>query len=615
MNSVIAIIFVIALAMPFGILFSYSYKIGVNENTWFLFLPRKQITAFAVFMGAVLLLCIYLLSQNRFVYYWDYGGYWTYSYTQMADVFQNPAAAFRNLYRSICEDDYNLLLPTLISIPLKVFGYTFERYVLVNVLCFFIPLMYILLSFNLKLIGLIDSQKPLNTRKGKGAVIVLLILETSFTVFYLAMLKGYIDIAALLPASISLLLFIDYCPEKLDRKQVIRDICISGCLLSAFLFRRYFSFFILGYVCALSLYSVYRSITLKNVQRRHSLIIACCNLLIIGLIALTIMAVFFRPMLVHILTNNYSEQYAGYNASFKDKIGRIFEVFGIWNILLATASMIISLVEKQYRKITIFLGVSAVTTTLAFFHVQNMGIQHVYVIAVEIYLLDVLGIWLIADSIKGKITRFTWMMISIAVSLCGFINCFFPQARPVFSRTAQLFGETYNPFQRNDIPTLNNLVSYLNSLTNGTDTKVYIDASGSILNNSIIDSLDKPYGPSPLQNQCWTADVDLRDGFPTDFLTAGIIVTTEPVQLHLAEGTQEVVRYLSQEVKDPSSPIGRHFIKDSTTFSLDDGVVVYIYKKTSDFDRADLQYLADYFTDYYPGNEKIFADRILNTKG
>lgn len=151
----------------------------------------------------------------------------------------------------------------------------------------------------------------------------------------------------------------------------------------------------------------------------------------------------------------------------------------------------------------------------------------------------------------------------------------------------------------------------MNSLTAGTDSRVYIDASGSVLNNSIIDSLDKPYGTSPLNNQCFTADVDLRDGFPVDFLTARIIVTTDPVQLHLAKGTQEVVRYLSEQVTDPSSPIGRHFTVAPVSFQLDDGVTAHVYVKQSEFEESDLQSLADYFTGYYPGYELLFANRIF----
>lgn len=611
MNFVIALVCLMLFIAIFAIFFSYSYATGMNGISWHSLLNKKQIMIFFGIMFINLLLCGYLLTQNKFVYFWDSSLYWTYSYTQMKAVFSDPFSAFKNIYKSICFDDYNLILPTLIAIPIKIFGYTFCRYVIINILCFFFPLIFILLSIILNLTGKIVKNRVPDTSINRLFIFGILFFSSSFTVFYLALLKGYIDIAALVPAALACLLFIDYRPEDLDRKQVSKDICISGCLLCTFLFRRYFAYFIVGYICALFLYSFYKAIILGKKNHKQGIWISFCNLLIIGGISIVIMIVFFRPMLVHILTNDYSGQYIAYNAPFKDKVTRIVDVFGIWNILLASAGIILSFVEKKFRKVTMFCATAATFTALAFFHVQSMGIQHVYTIALEIFILDAIGILLLANLFQRKATQSIVVLMCLSVITCGFLNCFFPKTRPVFSHVTKAFSEEYNPLQRNDIPVLHDMVNYLNSLTESTDIRIYIDASGMLLNDSIINSLDKPYKENPLHNLCQVSNVDLRDGFPVDFLSAGIVVTTSPVQLHLPKGTQEVVRFLSQEVANPDSPIGRHFTKDSTNFSLDNGVIAYIYIKNSDFEDRDLHYLSDYFTNYYPGKETIFADRIL----
>lgn len=612
MNSIIAVVCLMLLTTIFITFFSYSYAIGMNGISWYSLLNRKQMLIFLGFICLILLICIYLIIQNKFIYYWDYSGYWTYSYSQMKAVFEDPLSAFKNLYRSICYDDYNLTLPTLISIPLKIIGYTFNKYVLINVFCFFLPLVFILLSLSLKLTKKIVENHVPDTIENRLFIIGMLIFISSFTIFYLAVLRGYIDIAALVPASLACLLFVDYCPEKLDRKQIIRDFCISGCLLSTFLFRRYFAYFIVGYVCALVLYSLYRAIFLEKINRKQKLWISLCNLLIIAVISIAVMFVFFNPMLIHVLTNDYSGQYVAYDAPFKDKANRIIDVFGLWNVFLASLGIVISFIRKKFRKIVIFCGTAATTTVFAFFRVQNMGIQHVYTIALEIFILSAIGVWLLAELFQRKTVRRIVVSMCLVVAICGFLNCFFPKMRPTFSLVSKAFSEVYDPLQRNDIPVLHAMVNYLNSLIEGTDTKIYIDASGPILNNSIIDSLDKPYKSNPLHNICKTADVDLRDGFPIDFLSAGIVVTTTPVQLHLPKGTQEVVRFISQEISNHDSPIGRHFTKNSTVFYLDNGVIVNIYIKNSDFEDGDLHYLSDYFTNYYPGKETMFADRILS---
>ena len=74
------------------------------------------------------------------------------------------------------------------------------------------------------------------------------------------------------------------------------------------------------------------------------------------------------------------------------------------------------------------------------------------------------------------------------------------------------------------------------------------------------------------------------------------------------------MRFPNQEVQDKHSPIGRHFVKLEKTFTLDDNVKAYIYQKKSDFEEADLQYLADYYSKLYPGEDDMFANVILNSQ-
>lgn len=97
---------------------------------------------------------------------------------------------------------------------------------------------------------------------------------------------------------------------------------------------------------------------------------------------------------------------------------------------------------------------------------------------------------------------------------------------------------------------------------------MYVAASGTVLNADILRSADKPVSFEAVHNLRKTSDVDLRDGFPNGFLDSEIVVTTKPVQLHLAEGTQETVRFLAEEVMNSSSPVGRHFTLESE-YSLD----------------------------------------------
>ena len=103
-------------------------------------------------------------------------------------------------------------------------------------------------------------------------------------------------------------------------------------------------------------------------------------------------------------------------------------------------------------------------------------------------------------------------------------------------------------------------------------------------------------------------DVDLRDGFPSEFLTAKYVVTTTPVQTHLSSG-QHVVTYLADCLHDSSNYLGRHF-KKVYEVELDNNVTAEVYEKGSSFTEDDLIKLREYYNTLYPNDTELFADRI-----
>jgi hypothetical protein len=459
---------------------------------------------------------------------------------------------------------------------------------------------------------LLRDQPELCAGKKQYAVFVFtLFMVAAFNPFYYAMLRGYIDVACLIPSSLAILLFMDYDPLAFDKCQVIRDILISACLLIAFLFRRYFAFFVVGYGTALLAYSIYKVIEARKTSEwgrkvRHVVF----NLLIVGAFAIFVLLIFFRPLVLRILANNYANEYSGYDAPFFTKLTSTISRLGLITVIMAIVSIILSMLTKKARKLTFFCCLASLVTTIAFFHVQNMGDHHIYTIAVEFCILLILGIYQIIGVIKK--VKYQQIATGVAVVILGIgtLNCFFPSVRPVTGHIAKLYSQEYYPLQMNDIDALRDLANYMNALTDGRGKHVYICASGGVLNCSIMDALDKPYGDSALHNMYWTADVDLRDGFPADFLRSDYVIVTNPVQLHLADGTQEVVRFLCEEVQNRNSPVGRHFVKLDRSFKLDNGVTAYVYEKVSDFEKSDYQYLANYYTKKYPGKNAMFADRI-----
>lgn len=314
------------------------------------------------------------------------------------------------------------------------------------------------------------------------------------------------------------------------------------------------------------------------------------------------------------LFNNYAGQYSAYDAPLVEKINQVTSRFGWSTFILSGIALVISLKKHFLRKITIFCVIAPIVTVGAFFHVQGMGIHHIYTIALELVVLEFLGVYQLMQVIAPGIKRIS-MILLIGVLFClGIINCFVPQSRMYMKPLEKIFSQTYTSLYRNDIFELQRLAKCLNSLTENNNKHIYIDSSGGILNSSLMASMDKPYSNNAIHNMYRTHDVDLRDGFPEEFLKADYIVISDPIQLHLPTGTQEVVRFLAQEVVNHESPIGRHFTKLDEVFYLDNRVKVYIYQKNGDFESSDLVYLANYYEKRYPGMDSLFRKRILKGK-
>ncbi len=563
-------------------------KTNFRKKTWIIF-------GAIVLLGFIL--CIFSLSKNSFIYYWDYGGYWTYSFDYMDTLYRSPSDGIALLWESILNSDYNLILPLIISLPLKIFGITFSRYVIINYFMFCVPAMFIAFSLFIK----ISKQKKLFSHLAGFLILATFIIPLK------AMLMGYIDIAIMIPAVLLLSLIIDYKSTDSPKRNMAKNISIGLLLVISFLFRRYSAFFLVGLI--LSFFLVELAKNLKNTHKNKLLKTNIKQLLLnfssIGVTTLGTLLIFFSPLVFRVLNDNYSEMYVGYDTDLITKIQSIFNYSGWVFIALSSFGFIYSHYKKINRKIATVSILSILFTCILFFRVQRMDPHHFYTILAPIMLLSYLGLYYLLNLKK-------WIL-SIPVVMVILLNpiyFFSTTAQNTLSPIAPLFSAHHEPLVRNDINSLKSLEEYLKNDTTGS---IFVLASGSILNADIVRSLDKPYKKIAIDRQLTTNDVDLRDGFHSDFLRADLIITTDPIQTHLANNSQEIIRYLAEQIQDPNSYIGKHFEKASATFALDSNTTVYIYHKTSEFSHQDLEQISDYYMELYPTHPELFKERILQS--
>lgn len=157
MNFVIATMFFLICPM----LAIYLVLRAISSSSIADDLPRL-LREYKLPLVGISLVCVgilhYLVLQNRFVYYWDYGGYWTSSYEFVRQMYSAPLEGLEHFRHSLRHDDYNLLLPSLIGIPLKIFGFDFTTYVTINAICFFIPSCIIFAAVSYRITRPLDSR-------------------------------------------------------------------------------------------------------------------------------------------------------------------------------------------------------------------------------------------------------------------------------------------------------------------------------------------------------------------------------------------------------------------------------------------------------------------------
>ncbi len=573
----------------FGWLFCSAYAMGMKGC------PKpdtRSIVVFCIyaFAGAILL---YILMMQRHTV--NVSDWWVRSYDNMLMLFSRPFLAILRLGGTVLFGEYNTLPCMIIAFPLKLFGYSFVRYVLVTYVFFYLPVCFIIFSILRKVLR-VDCNH------------LFLLLIFLFTPIQIVKTAGFVDVACMIPAGLALLLVDDYDATIFDRNQIKRDVYISVLLLLSMLFRRYFACFIVGYMSALALLSLYQ---VKQGTKPKSKMLknAFLNIAVIGFTALVIMVVFMSPLLFRILKNRYGVIYEAYAFTWSEKLYTLADTYGLLVPVLAFAGLVLSLFRKRFMKYACFCTISALATIYSFFTVQGgFGTFHVYIYMMQLFILSAIFIVHIIELLKNKsaLKTFAVSIIYVLIFAADFVNCYVPPARTLLSGISFMFNEEYKPEVRNDLDQLYALAEYANSLTEGSNRSVYV-LGGSALSEFTMEYLYKPQRSQGLNNQIKGRGDEIIDGFPVNFLAADIIITSYAE----SDDYGTVRRVLAREMNDSSSLIGRHFIRKDRRFELDGNAEAFVFEKQEEFTGDDLRQLAEYFTELYPGREELYAKRIL----
>ena len=514
-------------------------------------------------------------ARSATVYYWDNAIYWNSS-TLLA---QQPLdlAQVRLVLESVITQEYNYLLAWPISLVMRVLGA--GRYV------------YLFSLVNLYLLPALWGLCVLGRRlRGGGGLLFL------FTpVLLYAALLGYVDVAAAGAAIWAVVLYADA-----GRPPVARGVLAGALLVLTFLLRRYFFFFAATFgIGALAALAVRRTEWKAFLSLFGSA--ALCSLY------------FAQHFLVEqVLNARYSDLYSAYDQGRLADLTNFARYFGVVMLAAALCAGVFLLLRRPERRYgAVHCLVQLAACFLLFTRVQTHGMQHLLLYVPSLC-------WLLAEGTaelspakpkqEGKRTRSAqrkgWKALRPAVlcawvlALCTTVSAYLPGLDP-----SPLPFFTYTPAARSDLGQLIALRLYMDGLSAQEPKTAAIAASSFTLNtslyNSILRSANIPEAPGPKTEILYMADVDKRDGFSWNVLTADYLVVGDPVQTHLGEENQQVVAYLAHAVLEGTG-VGTAYEPLEISFPLQKDTTARIYRRTRPVRPEEYQEISDYLTGLYP---------------
>lgn len=582
------------LGLYFGVI-SWSLEI-CGFFDFFKKISKKELVLSFLVLISTFLFTFAEVGRDRFVYFWDYGGYWGVTIEQSRNFFINPFQTLHDLYSTINASEYNNIIPSLLALPMKIVGESFISYVTLIMFMFILP-MSLVISFSIHKILVKANLKTISLP-------VTLLVTLSVPFLFTPLFFGYLDATCLLAASVLWLILIDYDWKKFDYKKAL---AMALMLLIVVLQRRYFAFYAVSYIVALSIPMLCKIVINKS-SRKELIKYFLMNMAFVGFFCLIILIILFRGFLEQSIFNNFSLAYSAYSSGSNfDKFLDVGKSFGLFSYGIMLVGFLIGLLKKGTRFISLSLGLSFIITQILFFRIQNMGPHHKYLLYTQLILLTLIAVGVIYNYILQKYIRRVIVTVLTVLFITNFMYTF--RFIPQSHLGSLLYSvESYQPKIRTDIPQLQLLANDLNNMASENNAKIYVLASSTLINDDILRKLYLPDVVNYMPNLNSSSNVDLRDGFPISFLSSDIVVVADPIQYHLRPEDQQVVGLLAKEILN-GNVINNNFafVKE---YVIDQGVKLKVYKKQKQFNDQQIQYLRNAFDAIYPNSPDLFKNRI-----
>ena len=342
----------------------------------------------AAVWAAAVVYFYWALGRRRFIYVWDYANYLTKQYEAEAAFADGPAAGFAFLFGSFA-DDYTNFITLFTEFPFCLTARTGDSYAFAQAFCILPTLLVLLAGLVVKVGRLMQVRHTF----------YYFLIGLSWTVTYpwlrMSAVLAQPDWFGLIFAFAILLLTLDF---RFDRLEPARFGAIFLATAAIILTRRWYLYFVVGYCFAYAVCLLAGDCRLARTDKPAALR-RVRNLLLFGLMALAAMVVLLWPMVRHILTYDYADRYAYYDAG-----GMLTEVYlqtlrlGLFNLILIGAGLWFAFRRRQ-GWLAGLAGLEILVGMVLFTRVQNTGSHQMLLFLPGWFLLFLLGAAALAEGI------------------------------------------------------------------------------------------------------------------------------------------------------------------------------------------------------------------------
>lgn len=506
-----------------------------------------------IIISIILIYLFYIISvlNRNFIYYWDYSCYYNIQ-TAAAEKFSiSLLDGIKYFIGSTWSGEYGSFLTFFPEIIYKFTNHTVNSYLLSSI-TIYIPYIIIALSILIKKVFLFFKIE-----KDNLIFTMFLLIFLLFPIFHATAIYGQPDFFGLAFIFLIISLTIDYDFKELELNRLILIFLVTFMLIIS---RRWYLYWIISYyLCYI--------IKILITNKKESLGGIIKNLLIYGLIVLSILLITLFPLIKNIIfgsISNYSEYYksGGFIYEIKNQINYL----GYLTLGICLLGIGYGLSKKEYRLITILSIIECFLIIYLFNMIQSMGLHHSLML-VPTYLywlyLSIMLLLQINDISKNR--------ICLAIIACLIIN---------FSY-AICNNSTDNFFSK--IPLT---VPYQEDYKNLGEVASWLKENLSNENNAYMITHNNKYNPDKLRNY-YLPDQSIANylpygsaiigvhKFPTELFSAKYIIITEPFEsVSIEEKYYEVFQKLLDQ--------GKFEIEE--TFDMGNGYKLLIYKRVKKTD-------------------------------